>query len=222
MDPLFDAPAAHRWRRFLRFSLRGLMVLVLLPAIWLGWLVRSASVQRKAVAAITRAGAVVRYDFQWKSGDVSPQGRPPWPKFLVDSFGVDYFCDVTWVQFLDSSSSDEILLHVGRLERVESLVLVGPQVTDRGLFNIERLKELRILGLFSTGVTDAGIARLTALPNLEHLEISHANVTDGALGSFRRLTSLRTLFVRKTKMTGAGLQNLHRILPQVEFGIHSD
>ena len=47
-------PVARPWRRFLRFSVRGLIVLVLVIGVWLGWLVRSARIQREAVAAIRK------------------------------------------------------------------------------------------------------------------------------------------------------------------------
>jgi hypothetical protein len=49
-------------RSFLRFSLRGLIVLVVVVGVGLGWVVRQAHVQRDAVAAIVGAGGAVRYD----------------------------------------------------------------------------------------------------------------------------------------------------------------
>jgi hypothetical protein len=44
----------HRWRRYLRFSLRGLIVVVLLFGIWLGWIARESQIQREAVAAMSK------------------------------------------------------------------------------------------------------------------------------------------------------------------------
>ena len=49
-------PVARPWRKCLRFSVRGLIVVVLLVGGWFGWEVRSARIQREAVAAITKAG----------------------------------------------------------------------------------------------------------------------------------------------------------------------
>ena len=49
-------PVSRPWRRFLRFSVRGMIVVVLVIGGWLGWLVRSARIQREAVAAIEEAG----------------------------------------------------------------------------------------------------------------------------------------------------------------------
>lgn len=40
-------PIAHPWRRYLRFSMRGLIVLVLVMGAGLGWFVRSARIQHE-------------------------------------------------------------------------------------------------------------------------------------------------------------------------------
>jgi hypothetical protein len=64
-------PAAHTWRRFLRFSVRGLIVFVIVVGAGLGWFVRQAHVQRDAVAAIEEAGGSVRYDWELSDGGKS-------------------------------------------------------------------------------------------------------------------------------------------------------
>ena len=38
---------SHSWRRYLRFSVRGLTVLVLVIGVWLAWLVRSAHIHAR-------------------------------------------------------------------------------------------------------------------------------------------------------------------------------
>ena len=64
-------PSPRPWRRFLRFSVRGLIVLVLVIGVWLGWIVRSACIQRDAVRAIQRVSGQVYYDWEMKNGDLS-------------------------------------------------------------------------------------------------------------------------------------------------------
>ena len=68
-------PVTRPWRRFLRFSVRGVLVLVLVVAAGLGWIVRSARIQREAVAAIERAGGRVIYDFESNNVTPTPVGR---------------------------------------------------------------------------------------------------------------------------------------------------
>ena len=55
-------PNRRPWWRSLRFSLRGLIVVVLIIGGSLGWVVHRARVQRRAVAAIEKAGGTVEYE----------------------------------------------------------------------------------------------------------------------------------------------------------------
>lgn len=59
--------AARRMRsRFVvRFSLRVMMILVLVVGGGLGWIVRHARIQREALAGVKRAGGTAWYDWQW-------------------------------------------------------------------------------------------------------------------------------------------------------------
>jgi hypothetical protein len=76
------------WRRFLRFSVRGLIALVLVIGGGLGWLVRSARIQREAVAANQKVPGSVRYVWEWRNGNGIPGGKPWAPGWLVDLIGV--------------------------------------------------------------------------------------------------------------------------------------
>ena len=86
---------ARSWRRFLRFSVRGLIVLVLVIGVWLGWIVRSARIQREAVAAIQHAGGQVAYDWEnvhrskWSEKLIYPRPnrKPIWPQWLIHALG---------------------------------------------------------------------------------------------------------------------------------------
>ncbi len=55
-----DRKAVSRpWQRYLRLSVRSLIVVVVLIGATLGWIARSARLQREAVAAILKAGGHV-------------------------------------------------------------------------------------------------------------------------------------------------------------------
>jgi hypothetical protein len=84
-----DKAVSHPWRRYLRFSVRGLIFLVLVIGIGLGWLVRSARIQREAVVAIEKAGGHVTYDWAFINGTSVAGGKPWAPQWLVDTLGVD-------------------------------------------------------------------------------------------------------------------------------------
>jgi hypothetical protein len=117
-------PARCAWRRYLRFTVRGLLVLVVVIGVWMGWLARSARIQREAVSAITRAGGSVTYDWEWRNGTPIPAGKPWAPQWLVRLIGVDYFDHVTAAQLEGSwSAADAAIVQVGRLTQLQLLYL---------------------------------------------------------------------------------------------------
>ena len=99
-------PVPRSWRRYLRFRVRVLIVLVLLIGRGdeLGRPQRPNP--RDAVAAIKNAGGTVFYDWQWSSGESIVGGKPWAPEWLTDPIGVDYFGHVTYVR-LDGSSFEK-------------------------------------------------------------------------------------------------------------------
>ena len=205
-----------RWRRLIpRLSVRGLMVLVLIVGGWLGWVVRSARVQREAVAAIDRAGGFVRYDFQ----EVIPsfeQPRPPWPRWLVDALGVDYFAQVVAVDFGPAPYpetvdriDDAVMAQIGRLSHLESLSIYHHDaVNDAMLVHLGGLRRLRSLSLMRTGVRGSGLAHLTRLSALEELHLSGQPVTDADLAHIAGLSGLEEISLCGALVTDAGLAHL--------------
>src|SRR5262245_52516029 len=104
------------WRRFLRFSVRGLIIFVIVFGAGLGWIVRQAHVQRDAVAAIRKAPATVYYDWEWNDRNSIRGGKPWAPLWLVDLIDADYFGHVTLVHLAwTSTATDATLAHVGAL-----------------------------------------------------------------------------------------------------------
>ena len=151
-------PVSRPWRRYLRFSVRGLIVVVLVIGGGLGWIVRQAHVQRDAVAAIEKSGGGVSYHWGWRDGKSIPRGKPWAPKWLVDRIGVDYFGHVTAVG-LSPTETDSAIVHVGHLTQLQRLTINGSSVSDAGLTHLKGLTKLSVLGLGNTQVTDAGLAQ---------------------------------------------------------------
>jgi hypothetical protein len=173
---------------FVAVSQRRLMVFVLVLGAVLGWCVRSARIQRNAVAAIERTKGSVFYDVQNRNEGPNFYYKPfglKWlfhprdlaPKWLVDRIGLDYSGAVVSAH-LGLSADDTTMTQVGQLDRLESLGLGGTHVTDTGLVYVERLTLLRDLNLGDTGITDAGLTHLRGLQNLRTLELWKTQVTD--------------------------------------------
>ncbi len=200
---------SRSWRRYLRFSVRGLIVLVLVIGLWLGWIVRSAHIQRDAVAAIEGAGGQVIYDFEWKNGNPMPGGKRSTAGRLADLIGVDYFGHVTDVWLYPSSTdADVVLAQVGRLAGLERLRLSQSSCSDAALAHLEGLSELSLLYLNNTRITDAGLSHLKSLTSLEVLDLHDTRVSDAGLAYLKRLTNLSGLYLSETQITDLGLAHL--------------
>jgi internalin A len=202
-----DEPASRPWWRFVRFSLRGLMVLVLVAGAGLGWYVRSARIQRQAVAAIEQAGGSVAYEWDLQNGKRIANGKPWWPEWLVNLVGVDYFGSVVAVDLIDFGT-DELLVDVSKLTRLEDLQLNGSEVTDAGLAFLSGLTKLKHLTLRESKVTDAGLIHLRGLTDLEQLTLGYTACSDAGLRHLRGLPRLKKLGLVNTQVTEAGIASL--------------
>jgi internalin A len=181
-------PAARSTRGLFRFSVRGLLVLILVVGCGLGWLarvVRTGDAQRRAVAAIYQAGGWVVYDTAWDGGQNPSTWKPRWPRWLVDRLGVDYFGNVVFINLHDRGT-DAVLAQVARFHHLKQLHRPGFAVTDAGLARLGRLSDLQLLSLDGTQVTDAGLAHLKGLSGLKWLKLSRTRVTDTAVTELQK------------------------------------
>ena len=179
-----------------RLSLRALMFLVMLFAIWFGRYVISVRVQRDAVAAITKAGGSVAYDWDWGTpydpNIIDPNAKPRAPKWLANLIGVDYVANVVAADLASQSvndsnrADDDTLAHVGHLGRLESLNIADTAVTDAGMAHLEGLTGLGDLNLWNTRVGDDGLAHLKGLTNLRLLTLVGTRVTDDGVLELKR------------------------------------
>jgi hypothetical protein len=207
---------SRRWRGYLRFSVRGLIVLVLLIGAGLGWIVRSAHVQRAAVAAIKNARGSVTYDWEWRNGNYLMGGTPWAPRWLVDKIGVDYFGHVTSVSIWSSSpATDTAIEHLGNFSRLELLGLTSGSVDDADLAHLHGLTELVHLDLSGTQVNGAGLVNLKRMTKLSYLSLADTHVSDAGLVHLTGLTKLSYVGLARTQVTDAGIKKLKQALPHL-------
>jgi Leucine-rich repeat (LRR) protein len=158
------------WWRYLRISLRGLIVLVLVFGGGLGWFVSRAKVQLDAVTAIERAGGSVKYEWEWKDGQFNPSGKPWWPKWLMDHIGPNYLAHIAEVD-LTQGGSDEQMLAIGKLKSLEGVIIRKSSITATGLAPLTELADLRNLSIFNCQVSDDGLEPLRRLQQLDNLRL---------------------------------------------------
>ncbi len=207
---------------------------------WLWWIVRSARIQREAVAAIETDGTGgVTYDWDRGAGLTDARGSPAAPGWLVDLVGVDYFGRVRSVVLLDARPAtiaavsrlsglrrlainghglrDTDLAPLEHLTELSELVLSGDPATDAGLKDVNGLTSLRKLVLVNSAVTDSGLSQLKPLKNLSVLGLGFARITDDGLANLKGLTTLTRLDLRGTRVTDDGIKEIQQVLPGVEI-----
>ena len=215
---VLNQPARNSRQHWLRLSVRGFIVFVLASGAGLGWIVRSARIQRDAVAAISENGGNYSYDWEWRDGKSIPGGIPWAPRWLVDRIGIDYFGHVTRVA-LFPVANDEVLVNVGRLNQLQELNLYRSTVSDAGLLHLNGLSQLTRLYLGKTAVSDAGLAHLGVLGNLHELHLDSTNVSDAGLAHLKRVGKLTKLDLRNTQVTDAGLVHIRGLTDLTRLAI---
>jgi Leucine-rich repeat (LRR) protein len=210
--PAHIQPPSHRWRKLIRFSMRTLIVLVLIFGGGMGWLVRSARTQHKAVSAVTSVGGSVMYDWEWNKRKAY-NGRTAWlPTWISDRLGVDYFAHVTSVWLYNCSKDpDTVLVPVALLTQLEWLSLAGASVTDAGLVQLKNMTSLSRVDLDYTKISDGGLVHLKGLTGVSVLSLNGTPVTDAGLAHLKGLTNLKELNLAGTPITDAGLAHLNRL-----------
>lgn len=161
-------------RRWIRYSLRTLLVVVTIASAGFGWLgvkVRQAQRQKEAVEAIVKLDGYVMYDFQTNSRNFS--ASPPGPDWLRKVLGVDFLASVTFVSLKSHGPdrahvTDGDLVHLRDLGELQTIQLDWTEITDTGLLHLQDLRQLTMLSIRDTQVTERGCKELwDSLPNLK-------------------------------------------------------
>jgi hypothetical protein len=198
-----------RQRRWLQFSVRTLLVLILVASVGLAWIaskLKQSREQRQAVQAIQRLGGTAIY----KGGETEPKA-PLGFDWLTSLLGDDFFSDCVTVEF--QNATDAGLVHLQKLHQLREVYLGGALITDDGLAHVESLLQLQELSLENTQITSAGLARLKGLSQLKTLNVAGTSITDGGLLELTALKQLRDLDLRRTRVTESGAKEFRKALP---------
>jgi internalin A len=226
----------RRWwrgRRF-QFSLRALMVVVLVVSVVLAWVVRRALVQRDAVSAIVHGGGSVLYHWEYPGFRTQPDGRivagvpmkkgvSPWPKWLMDRLRPDYFGAVTQVH-VGPKDPDAVMARVAQLDGLKSLYFnLNVPITDAGFKYVRGMTELKHVAMPIRGskLTAASLESLKGLTGLRGIYFTNnPPLTDSDLVHLKGLTGLQTLQIPtspRSAITDAGLANLRNMVDMREL-----
>ena len=215
-------------RRWLQFSLRGLLLLVTLGCLALAPRVNRAHRDRQALGLMRRVpckSLLVYYDYH----DITPAGGayiytpkpgPEWARRLV---GDEYFMRIEQVYLRGRAVKDE---HLACLEPLvgdlHGLSLQSSSVGVNGLRYLTKFKALRRLDVSNIWprLDRCAIDELTQLPDLRYLCLRDADLDDKDVQPLTRLANLQILDLSGTNVTPNGLCRLQAALPRCELHWH--
>ena len=127
-------------RRWLGFSVRTLLLLTALVAVWLGVQANRVHKQRAAIAAIEAAGGTVYYAWQGMPWELAERERLPLevishPRWLVRLYGRENLEDVVHVSLGNAPVDSELIGHLRSLPELKTLDL--PASVDASLIKAE-------------------------------------------------------------------------------------
>lgn len=212
--------------RFVRFTTRTLLVLMIAAGIWMGLKANRAHRVKKSVAAVEAAGGIVEYRW-WYVVDTPDPSIPAIEHLWLEPYlDMHYYADVVTVRLprgkvetvrmLPNFSEMADLTVAGDLDEdawpllgtctsLEELELQSDAVGDEQLLAIARLPELKTLSLGRSWSAENALHEYAAPPR--------NRITDRGLAHLSRLEQLESLeFWQESNITNAGLRHL-RDLP---------
>jgi Leucine-rich repeat (LRR) protein len=217
----------------IRFSLRGLLVLVAILAALCAFIVnwwRSAARQHMAAAFLENV-AFVGYGDEYHGGEDPPEivHEPGnWKNDLfhsvvhisfhtnINDFDLKILENLPGLQLLNlpqnnQSVTDTGMKYVAELRSLKFLTL-GSAITDNGLARLNNLRELQSLNLATCSeITGSGLAALNCSRTLNNLSLGQG-VQDEYLKYVQRFTRLKRLWIgigtTSSHVTDRGIENL--------------
>jgi hypothetical protein len=209
-----NAPETKPKRRWFRFSLRMLLVVVTVLCVWLGFKVNAARRQKEAVELILKAGGTITYDYQWVS---SPNGQkvfdakalPPGPNWLHELIGDEFFRNAASVFLQDGVIDESDFSHLSGLDTLTEILLCNVRIVSRNtglrrpiqdsdLGTLGQLTQLRSVDLGNVEIKGFGLASFMHLKELRNFRLgfNHAyQPAAPALEQIGKITTLQTLYL---------------------------
>ena len=141
------------FRRRFQFSIRSLLVLVVVVAVPCSWMVvevKKAKEQQEAVEAIRGLGGNLYYDYDFdRSGTWISGAQPGTPAWLRARLGDDFFALARSVTFMSGGkiTDDETACLESLPDLKELWLILQRSVSDRTLVHLKGIRKLEVLYL---------------------------------------------------------------------------
>jgi len=208
----------RRRSRVWQFSLRELMIGILLLAAALGWWRQNHVRAQREVQALreppsnpTIAEALLHQTGNSHWDYITVCRSPIWLHKLLGARLVADFYTVEVIVCLRGFRDDHSWDYFHRakeLPNLRRLGLVYSVVSDAGFETLAGLRQLTTLRMDDCSLDPEGSRRLTAMSNLRELVLINCTLDDATLESIGQLPRLRVLDLRSTKVSSTGLRHL--------------
>src|SRR5262245_46529558 len=186
-----DMTESRLKRRWFRFSLRTLLIVVTVVGVWLGIVVNHARGRREAIRAVDELGGTYGV-------------RILGPKWLRDWVGGErYFYDAVRVA-CGTGNQGYQPNHPFKNEDLARMI-----------HHLKAFSHLTQLHLTNTNITDNGLHALKDLPDLTDLYLDHTQVSDRGIAVLEHIKTLRRINLEETpQVTDEGVVRLQQSLPK--------
>ncbi len=214
------------FRRRFQFSIRSLLLLVVvvaLPCSWLAVKMKTAMQQRETIKWVRQSGGTAYCTWQLDATFLPVRTpRPPGPACVRNLLPDDFFADIVKVTLDHTTVTDEELIRFDglRLNRLLILSLENTQVTNVGMENLKPINQLQALDLDGTQITDTWLKHLKGAGQLRTLCVGfNQRITDVGLKYLEGLVQLKQLILSGTQVTDAGLEQLSGMVQLEDLSI---
>ena len=208
-------------KRFSRFSLRTLLILVTAACIFLGMKMSKVHKQNQVVDTIGKLGGKVL--FKYENKECVSANRPSgfwsqsWLRRITTSnfFREAVKVDLSAEHFSENPDLQVTDAHIAILPNAPTLEVIllahREKISDESLKYIAQLKRLRIITLGSTGVEGRGLRHLVALPKLEGLHLAFLPLSDADILPLASASNLKWINLNHTNISDNGLSTVGKL-----------
>jgi hypothetical protein len=188
----------RRFYHHIRFSLRGILLLLTLACLYLGIRVCQYREVARVTQLIRQTGGGIGYGYAQSSREGSTFSEP------------------------QSSWTFRLLIGASREDQISSIWLYDDRMVGRSSDEFlaqlaahkDGLSNLREISFNADDVTNVGVKHLAVFLHLEYLDLSNTKIDDASVPALARLSNLRALDLAGTEVSGEGVSALRKLLPR--------
>jgi hypothetical protein len=220
-------------RRHWQYSLRFLLLVMLLVAVGMAWwrtavngvdkeLRAAAALRDRGFVAVLKCDAPVFLHILVGTNRLRPfkhvceilhdfTKSPPTLVTVADIERLSEFPRLRFLSLDNAQITDEEMESIQGLAGLEQLYLNNTRITDAGLKYFHDMPCLRLLDLDNTKITGTGFQYLNNLPQLRDFTLDQTPITDTSLSRLTAFPQIRTLSLDGTEVTDVGIQYLKKM-----------